>query len=174
MAKKTRIIRRRVIEGTDVLLPAWQQVRRYMYYFGHLELALGDLLHRSLGLSRRSARLLLSRVMYRAKLDLIQAIIPNLKQSESWKSEATRIVDDCRKFANERNLFCHGAFSREADGTIRFDYVSMRGKASDAGFSDDWFDKRCKELEKLEQEVSDLYPGFRPKNYILRPGHIIG
>ena len=69
-----------------------------MYYFGHLELALGDLLHRSLRLSRRSAKLLLPRVMYAAKLDMIEAIIPMLNQPDSWKSEARRIVDDCRKF----------------------------------------------------------------------------
>jgi hypothetical protein len=53
-----------------------------MYYFGHLELALGDLLHRSLGLSRKSAKLLLPRVLYAAKLDTIGATIPALNQPE--------------------------------------------------------------------------------------------
>jgi len=171
---KTKVVRRLVVEDTGVLLPAWQQVGRYMYYFGHLELALGDLLHRSLRLSRRSAQLLLPRVMYPAKLDIIQAIIPMLNQPDSWKSEATRIVKDCRKFIDERNMFCHGAFSRKVDGTIRLDYINMKGKESAVGFSwsDDLFDERCKELEKLEREVSGLYPGFRPKQYILRAGSL--
>ena len=31
---KTKVIRRRVVEGTEVLRPAWEQVGRYMYYFG--------------------------------------------------------------------------------------------------------------------------------------------
>jgi hypothetical protein len=168
---KTKVIRRRVVEDTGVLQPAWKQVGRYMYYFGHLELALGDLLHRSLRLSRRSAKLLLPRVMYAAKLDMIGAIIPMLNQPDSWKSEARRIVDDCRKFIDERNMFCHGAFSRNpGDGTIRFDYISAKGKESPAGLSDGFFNKRCEELEKLERDVSGLYPGFRPKNYILRLG----
>ena len=169
---KTKVIRRRVVEDTGVLLPAWQQVGRYMYYFGHLELALGDLLHRSLGLSRKSAKLLLPRVMYAAKLDIIEATIPTFNQPEGWQLGAKRIVQDCRKFIEERNMFCHGAFSRNEDGTIRFDYVSMKGKESAGNFSDGFFDKRCKELEQLERDVSSLYPGFRPKAYILRAGSI--
>jgi len=67
-------------------------------------------------------------------------------------------------------MFCHGAFSRNVDyGTIRFDYVSMKGKSpAVASWSDELFDERCKELERLEQEVCDLYPGLPPENYILR------
>jgi hypothetical protein len=63
-----------------------------MYCFGQLEQALGDLLHRSLGLSKRAARLLLP--MYSAKLDLIETIIPMLKQPESWRSRAKLIVNN--------------------------------------------------------------------------------
>jgi hypothetical protein len=166
---KTKIIRKkRVIENTGVQRPGWEQVGRYMYYFGQLELALGDLLHRSLGLSKRAATLLLPRVMYMAKLDLIEAIIPVLKQPDNWKSKARRIVDECRNFNNERNMFCHGAFSRDAAGFVRFDYVSMKGKPpAVASWSKAHFDKRCNELERLESEVSSLYPGFRPAHYIL-------
>jgi hypothetical protein len=89
---KTKVIRRRVVEDAGVQRPGWEQVGRYMYCFGQLEQALGDLLHRSLGLSKRAARLLLPRVMYAAKLDLIETIIPMLKQPESWKSRAKLIV----------------------------------------------------------------------------------
>jgi hypothetical protein len=68
-------------------------------------------------------------------------------------------------------MFCGGAFSREMGGTVRFDYISMKGKAPpNASWPDDPFDERCKKLDKLQQEVSNLYPGFRPTNYILRPG----
>ena len=84
---ETKVIRRRVVEDAGVQRPGWEQVGRYMYCFGQLEQALGDLLHRSLRLSR-AARLLLPRVMYTAKLDLIETIIPMLKQPESWKSKA--------------------------------------------------------------------------------------
>ena len=126
---KTKIIRRRVVEDVGVQRPGWEQVGRYMYCFGQLEQALGDLLHRSLGLSKRAARLLLPRVMYAAKLDLIETIIPMLKQPESWKSKAKLIVNECKKFIDERNMFCHGAFAREATaGTVRFEYISMKGK----------------------------------------------
>jgi hypothetical protein len=170
---KPKVIRRRVVEDTGVQRPGWEHVGRYMYYFGQLELALGDLLHRSLGLSKRSATLLLPRVMYAAKLGIIEAIIPMLKQPDIWKSKATQIVSDCKKFIDERNMFCHGAFSREATGTIRFDYINMKGRGpAVASWSDALFDKRCKELERLEREVSSLYPGFRPTNYILRAGSI--
>jgi hypothetical protein len=108
---KTKVIRRRVVEDTEVLRPGWEQVGRYMYCFGQLEQSLGDLLHCSLGLSKRAARLLLPRVMYAAKLELIKTIIPMLKKPESWKSKAKSIVKDCKKFIDERNMFCHGAFT---------------------------------------------------------------
>jgi hypothetical protein len=71
---KTKVIRRRVVEDAGVQRPGWEQVGRYMYFFGQLEQALGDLLHLSLGLSKKAARLLLPRVMYPAKLDLIETI----------------------------------------------------------------------------------------------------
>jgi len=35
-------------------------------------------------------------------------------------------------------------------------------------WSDALFDTQCKELERLEREVSSLYPGFRPTTYVLR------
>jgi hypothetical protein len=55
------------------------------------------------------------------------------------------------------------------DGTTRFDYLSMKGKPPPvAAWSDALFNEQCKELEKLEQEVSSLYPGFRPVNYVLK------
>jgi hypothetical protein len=166
---KTKIIRKRVVYDAGVQRPGWEQVGRYMYCFGQLEQALGDLLHRSLGLSKRRARLLLPRVMYSAKLDLIEAIIPTLKEPESWKSRANEMVKDCRKFIDERNMFCHGAFSREASGTIRFEYISMKGKEPAVPrWSDARFDTQCKDLERLEREVSFLYPGFRPTTYVLR------
>ena len=137
---KTKVIRRRVVEDTGVQRPGWERVGQYMHYFGQLELALGDLLHRSLGLSKRAATLLLPRVMYAAKLDTIEAIIPMLKQPDSWKVKATQIVKDCKKFIDERNMFCHGAFSREAVGTIRFDYISQQGKGpAITSWSDDRF-----------------------------------
>ena len=169
---KTKIIRRRVVEDTGVQRPGWEHVGRYMYCFGQLELALGDLLHRSLRLSKRAATLLLPRVMYSAKLSMIEAIIPMLKQPDNWKSKARQIVNDCKKFIDERNMFCHGAFAREgAGGTVRFDYINMKGKGPPvASWSGALFDERCKELERLEREVSSLYPGFRPTNYILRVG----
>ena len=130
-------------------------------------------LHRSLGLSKRAARLLLPRVMYSAKLDLIETIIPILKQPDSWKSRAKLIVKDCKKFIDERNMFCHGAFARVASGTIRFEYFSLKGtEPAVPSWSDALFDARCKELERLEREVSSLYPGYRPTNYVLRPGSI--
>jgi len=92
-----------------------------------------------------------------------------LKQPDSWKSRATRIVKDCKKFIDERNMFCHGAFSRGAAGAIRFDYISPKGKGpSIVSWTDADFDDRCTELERLEREVSSLYPGFRPTNYIIR------
>ena len=171
---KTKVIRRRVVEDAGVQRPGWEQVGNYMYCFGQLEQALGDLLHRSLGLSKRAARLLLPRVMYPAKLDLIETIIPMLKQPESWKSKAKLIVKDCRKFIEERNMFCHGAFARELAGTVRFEYISMKGReAGVASWSDARFDAQCRELERLEREVSSLYPGFRPTNYVLRAGSSI-
>ena len=110
--------------------------------------------------------------MFPAKLDLIQQIIPGLKQPESWKIEAKRIVSDCRKFVDERNMFAHGAFTPKVDdGTTLFHYVSMKGKETDhIAWSAKDFDKRCIELERLEREVSDLYPGFRPRDIIMRPG----
>ena len=74
---KTKIIRRRVVEDTGVQRPGWENVGRYMYCFGQLELALGDLLHRSLRLSKRAATLLLPRVMYAAKLSMIRSDHPN-------------------------------------------------------------------------------------------------
>jgi hypothetical protein len=40
-----------------------------------------------------------------------------LNHPESWNSQAKRIVNDCTKFIDERNMFCHGAL-REATGTI--------------------------------------------------------
>jgi hypothetical protein len=170
---KTKVIRRRVVEDAGVQRRGWEQVGRYMYCFGQLEQALGDLLHHSLRLSKRAARLLLPRVMYSAKLELIERIIPMLNHPESWKSQAKRIVNDCKKFIDERNMFCHGAFAREATGTIRFEYINMKGKEPVApAWSDADFDDRCKKLERLEREVSSLYPGFRPTNYILRPGSI--
>jgi hypothetical protein len=170
---KTKIIRRRVVEGAEVQRPGWELVGRYMYCFGQLEQALGDLLHRSLRLSKRAAQLLLPRVMYSAKLDLIETIIPMLKQPNSWKSQAKLIVKDCRKFIDERNMFYHGAFARETSGTIRFEYISMKGKELAArSWSNALFDARCKELERLEREVSALYPGFRPTTHVLRPGSI--
>ena len=166
---KAKIIRRRVVEDAGVQRPGWEQVGRYMYCFGQLEQALGDLLHHSLRLSKRAARLLLPRVMYTAKLDLIETIIPMLKQSESWKSRAKLTVKDCRKFIDERNMFCHGAFAREAAGTIQFEYISVKGRAPAVpSWSDALFDARCKELERLERDVSSLYPGFRPTTYVLR------
>jgi hypothetical protein len=166
---KTKAIRRRVVHDSGVQQPGWEQVGRYMYCFGQLEQALGDLLHRSLRLSKKAAQLLLPRVMYPAKLDLIERIIPTLKQSESWKSNAKQIVTDCRKFIDERNMFCHGAFARSASsGTIRFEYVSMKGKGpSIEEWSDTLFNERCKELERLERAVSRLYPGFRPTTFIV-------
>jgi hypothetical protein len=170
---KPKIIRRRVVEDAGVQRPAWEQVGRYMYCFGQLEQALGDLLHRSLGLSKRAARLLLPRVMYSAKLDLIETIIPMVKQPQSWKSRAKLIVNDCKKFIDERNMFCHGAFAREAAGTVRFEYISMKGREPAVpSWSDTLFDARCKELERLEREVSSLYPAFRPTTYVLRAGSI--
>jgi hypothetical protein len=170
---KPKIIRRRVVEDAGVQRPGWERVGRYMFCFGQLEQALGDLLHRSLRLSQRSAQLLLPRLMYAAKLDIIETIIPMLKQPDAWKSEANRIVKDCRKFIEERNMFCHGAFSREVGGIVRFDYISMKGRPPRvASWPDDLFDTRCKELEKLEREVSNLYPSFRPTNFILRAGSI--
>jgi len=166
---KNKVIRRRVVLDRGMQEHAWVQVGRYMYYFGQLELALGDLLHRSLRLSKRSAHFLLPRVPYSAKLDIIDAIIPMLKHPEAWKSKAKQIVSDCRKFVDERNMFCHGAFSRDITGNVRFDYVSMKGKPPSVdSWSDNLFEQRWKELEKLEQEVSSLYPGFRPVNYVLR------
>src|SRR5262245_39095731 len=102
---KTKVIRRRVVEDTGVQQPGWEQVGRYMYCFGQLEQALGDLLHRSLRLSSMAARLLLPRVMYAAKLDLIEAIIPVLRKPKSWKSKAKIIVKDCKTFIDERNMF---------------------------------------------------------------------
>jgi hypothetical protein len=171
---KTKVIRRRVVEDTGVQRAGWERVGQYMYYFGQLELALGDFLHRSLGLSKRAATLLLPRVMYAAKLGIIEAIIPMLKQPDSWKSKATQIVKDCKKFIDERNMFCHGAFSRQAAGTIRFDYISQKGRGpAIASWSDAHFDDRCKELERLEREVSSLYPGFRPTSFILRAESIV-
>jgi hypothetical protein len=141
---KTKVIRRRVVEDTGVQKPGWEQVGRYMYYFGQLEQALGDLLHRSLRLSKRRAQILLPRMMYAAKLEVIEAIIPMLKQPKSWKSKARQVVNDCRKFINDRNMFCHGAFSRDAAGIVRFDYVSMKGKGPPVGsWSDLEFDKQC-------------------------------
>jgi hypothetical protein len=166
---KTKVIRRRVIEDAGVQRPGWEHVGRYMYCFGQLEQALGDLLHHSLRLSRTAARLLLPRVMYAAKLDLIEAIIPLLKQPESWKSKAKQIVQDCKKFIDERNMFCHGAFTREMSGIIRFEYMSMKGKGPAVpSWSDATFEARCGELERLERDVSSLYPGFRPTTYVLR------
>jgi hypothetical protein len=73
---------------------------------GQLELALGDLLHRSLRLSKRSAQFFLPRVMYPAKLDIIEAIIPMLKEPDSSKTKAKTTVGRCRKFIEERNMFC--------------------------------------------------------------------
>jgi hypothetical protein len=50
----------------------------------------------------------------------------------------------------------------------------MKGKGPPVGsWSDLEFDKQCKDLERLEREVSNLYPGFRPTNYILRAGSIV-
>ena len=71
-------------------------------------------------------------------------------------------------------MFCHGAFAREATaGTVRFEYISMKGKEPRvASWSEALFDAQCKELDRLEREVSSLYPGFRPTNYVLRPGSI--
>ena len=93
-----------------------------------------------------------------------------LKQPETWKSRAKLIVKDCRKFIDERNMFCHGAFAREGSGTVRFEYISMKGKEPAVpSWPDALFDAQCKELERLEREVSSLYPGFRPTNYVLRP-----
>jgi hypothetical protein len=121
---KTKIIRRRVVEDAGVQRSGWEQVGRYMYCFGQLEQALGDLLHRSLGLSKRAARLLLPRVMYSAKLDLIETIIPMLKQPESWRSRAKLIVNNCRKFIEESanilkpnisgRLACKSAVTKQA------------------------------------------------------------
>ena len=166
---ETKVIRRRVVEDAGVQRPGWEQVGRYMYCFGQLEQALGDLLHRSLRLSKRAARLLLPRVMYTAKLDLIETIIPMLKQPESWKSKAKRTVNDCKNFIDERNMFCHGAFARAAAGMVRFEYISMKGREPGVtSWSDARFDARCRELERLEREVSSLYPGFRPTKFVLR------
>ena len=103
---KEKAIRQREVLDRDTLRPSWEQVGRYMYYFGQLELALGDLLHRSLRLSKRSAQFFLPRVMYPAKLDIIEAIIPMLKQPDSWKTKAKTTVNRCRKFIEERNMFC--------------------------------------------------------------------
>jgi hypothetical protein len=166
---KMKVIRERVVEDAGVQRPGWEQVGRYMYCFGQLEQALGDLLHRSLRLSKTAARLLLPRVMYAAKLDLIEAIIPMLREPESWKSNAKRIVKDCKKFVDDRNMFCHGAFTRAISGTIRFEYISMKGKEPAVpSWSDATFDARCGDLERLEREVSSLYPGFRRTTYVLR------
>jgi hypothetical protein len=166
---KTKVIRRRVVEEPGVQRPGWEQVGRYMYCFGQLEQALGDLLHHSLRLSKTAARLLLPRVLYAAKLDLIEAIIPTLKEPESWKSKAKLIMKDCKKFIDERNMFCHGAFTREMSGIIRFEYISMKGKGPTvSSWSDATFEDRCRELERLERDVSSLYPGFRPTTYVLR------
>ena len=41
---KAKVIRRRVVEDAGVQRPGWEQVGRYMYCFGQLEQALGDLL----------------------------------------------------------------------------------------------------------------------------------
>jgi hypothetical protein len=90
---KTKVIRRRVIEDAGVQRPGWEQVGRYMYCFGQLEQALSDLLHLSLRLSKRAARLLLPRVMYSAKLELIEAgatrfrtisYTPYAREMEPW------------------------------------------------------------------------------------------
>ena len=65
-------------------------------------------------------------------------------------------------------MFCHGAFAREAGGTVRFEYISMKGREPRVpSWSEDLFDARCKELERLEREVSSLYPGFRSTNFFI-------
>ena len=145
-----------------------------MYCFGQLEQALGDLLHRSLKLNKTAARLLLPRVMYAAKLDLIEAIIPKLREPERWKAKAKLIVRGCRAFIDERNMFCHGAFTRERmSETVRFEYISMKGKEPAVpSWSNATFNARCSELERLERQVSSLYPGFRPTTYVLRAENI--
>jgi hypothetical protein len=171
--EKTKVIRQRVVEDTGVQRPGWEQVGRYMHCFGQLEQALGDLLHLSLELSDTAARLLLPRVMYSAKLGILEAIIPTLEQPDTWKSKATLVVNDCKKFIDEKNMFSHGAFSRDAAGIVRWDYISMQGKEpAVASWSSDRFDKQCQELERLEREVSSLNPGFRPTTYVLRAGSI--
>jgi hypothetical protein len=160
---KVKVIRRRVVLDSRALRPSWERVGQYMYYFGQLELALSDLLHRSLQLSKRSAQFLLPRVMYSAKLDIIDAIIPMLKQPDGWKSQAKKTVGDCRKFADERNMFCHGAFSRQMDGTPRFDYLNMKGKPpAVASWSDGLFDNDVSSLSSLSMRLARCIRAFVP------------
>src|SRR3954447_14196469 len=102
----------RIIYDRGVLEPGWQMVGRYMYYFGQLELALGDIVRVLLSLSDDAARLLFPHLYFMAKINIIVEAIPFQKeQDDNWKRKATRIVNKCRGFNDDRNMFCHGAFS---------------------------------------------------------------
>ena len=74
-----------------------------------------------------------------------------------------------RKFNDDRNMFCHGAFSVDEAGQVIFDYLNVKGKKLPIStWSDDKFKKECDTLARLECKVSNLYPGFRPVTYALR------
>jgi hypothetical protein len=79
---KTKVIRRRVVEDTGVhcrLGSRWGDTCITLATWNWRSVICCN---RSLGLSRKSAKLLLPRVLYAAKLDTIGATIPALNQPE--------------------------------------------------------------------------------------------
>jgi hypothetical protein len=164
-----RVVRHRVVRDSAVLAPGWEMVGRYMYHFGQLELALADTICVILGLNPDAARLLLPRLYFLPKIEIITAAIPLQEKDNAWQSKAKSIVNSCRKFNDDRNMFCHGAFSVDEAGQVTFDYLNVKGeKPPISTWSDDNFKKKCDELARLERKVSNLCPGFRPVTYALR------
>ena len=78
------------------------------------------------------------------------------------------VINACKKFNDDRNMFCRRAFSVNDAGEVTFEYVNNKGVMPVSTWSKENFDEECKKLASLERKVSNLYPGFRPVRHILR------
>ena len=91
----TQVARTIVFYDAGVMAVAWQQVGRYMFAFGMLEQALGDIVAKILDLNDDAARLLRPRLFFSAKVQLIEKL-------DSTAGTTHRLEEQC--FGSNREV----------------------------------------------------------------------